>query len=299
MHRAVVIVSLTVGVGLTLKPTVPVRFDAARSIEVERLKAHFDSVDTELKSRDVSVLEPSQRARRAKLTSWLRDYRNGGQFPVNDKFDSPVPFFRDSRGTLCAMAYLIDRSGRKDIVDKVEATRNTAYIAELADDPALIAWLDSSGLSVAEAARIQPAYDGFPDDPPVRSQRVDGDFALAAMGLGGASLATTAINIVKPSYASGLLGIFAGAISIGVGAANVNVNRGTDRVAAATMGVGALSLGAGIYGLLDARRGDGDDDWDRDRRRRRGRNRVSMSILPDVVMAKSDARVGMRFSGKF
>ena len=299
MHRIVVIVSLAVGVGLTVKPTAPVQLDVARSVEVKRLRAHFDSVDSELKSRDVSMLAPSQRARRAQLTSWLRDYRNAGQFPVNDKFDSPTPFFRDSKGTLCAMAYLIQRSGRTDIVDKVEAKRNTAYIAELADDPSLIAWLDSSGLSVAEAGRIQPAYDGFPDDPPVRSQRVDSDFALAAMGLGGASLATSAINIVKPSSASGLLGLVAGALSIGVGAANVNINRGTDRLAAATMGVGALSLGAGIYGLLDARRGRDDDDWDRDRRRGRGRNRVSMSILPDVVMEKSDARVGMRFSGKF
>jgi hypothetical protein len=298
MHRTVVIVSLAVGVGLSLKPSAPVPGGSARSVDVQRLKSHFDSVDIELKSRDVATLLPSQRARRAELTSWLRDYRNAGQFPVNDKFESPTPFFRDSKGTLCAMAYLIDRSGRKDIVDKVEATRNTAYIAELADDPALIAWLDSSGLSVAEAARIQPAYGGFPDEP-IRIQRVDGDFALAAMGLAGASLATSAINIVKPSSASGLLGIVAGALSIGVGAANVNVNRGTDRVAAATMGVGALSLGAGIYGLLDARRGGDDDDWDRDRRRGRGRNRVSMSILPDVVMEKSDPRVGMRFSGRF
>jgi len=298
MHRTVVIVSLAVGVGLSLKPSAPARGESARSVEVERLKSHFDSVDTELKSRDIATLSSSQRARRARLTSWLRDYRNAGQFPVNDKFDTPTPFFRDSKGTLCAMAYLIDRSGRKDIVDKVEATRNTAYIAELADDPALIAWLDSSGLSVAEAARIQPAYGGFPDDPPNRNV-VEGDFALAAVGLAGASLATTAVNIVKPSYVSGLLGIVAGAISIGVGADNFDRNSGTDRIATATIGFGALSIGAGIYGLLDSRRGRDDDDWDRDRRRGRGRNRVSMSILPDVVMEKSDPRVGMRLTGKF
>jgi hypothetical protein len=298
MHRTVVIVSLAVGVGLSLKPSAPVPGGSARSVEVQRLKSHFDSVDIELKSRDVATLLPSQRARRAELTSWLRDYRIAAQFPVNDKFDSPTPFFRDSKGTLCAMAYLIDRSGRKDIVDKVEATRNTAYIAELADDPALIAWLDSSGLSVAEAARIQPAYGGFPDDPPNRNV-VEGDFALAAVGLAGASLATTAVNIVKPSYVSGLLGIVAGAISIGVGADNFDRNSGTDRIATATIGFGALSIGAGIYGLLDSRRGRGDDDWDRDRRRGRGRNRISMTVLPDVVMEKSDPRVGMRFSGRF
>ena len=298
MYRSVVIVSLAVGAGLSLKPAELHRPDTPRSAEVKRLKAHFDSVDAELKSGSVVPLTSVQRARRAKLTSWLRDYRNAGRFPVNDRFDSPTPFFRDSKGTLCAMAYLIDRSGRTDIVDKVEATRNTAYIAELADDPALIAWLDSSGLSVAEAARIQPSYEGFPDDPPSRG-RVDGDFALAAVGLGGASLATTAVNVVKPSYVSGVLGILAGAVSIGIGADNFDRNRATDRVAMATVGLGALSLGAGVYGLLDARRGDKDEDWERDRRRGRGRNRFSLAVVPDVVMSKSDPRLGLMLSGQF
>ena len=299
MYRTVVIVSLAVGAGLSLKPAAePPRLESARSIEVRRLKSHFDSVDAELKSRSVATLTGAQRARRARLTSWLREYRNAGQFPVNDKFEAPTPFFRDSKGTLCAMAYLIDRSGRKDIVEKVEAPRNTAYIAELADDPALLAWLDSSGLTVDEAARIQPAYDGGPwPNVPDRERGVDSDFALAAVGLGGASLAATAINVVKPSYVSGLLGILAGAVSIGVAANNFDENRGTDRVATATIGLGALSLGAGVYGLLDARRGDDDDDWDR--RRGRGRNRFSLIVMPDVVLEKSDPRVGMRLSGKF
>ena len=298
MHRTVVIVSLAVGVGLSLKPAAPVRHEATRSTEVDRLRAHFDSVDTELKSRDVGALSSSQRVRRAELTSWLRDYRNAGRFPVNDKFGSPTPLFRDSKGTLCAMAYLIDRSGREDIVDKVEATRNNAYIAELADDPALIAWLDSSGLSVDEAARIQPSYNGFPDDPPLRD-RVEGDFALAAVGLAGATVGTTAFNVVRPSYFSGVLGILAGAVSIGVGADNFDRNNGTDRVAMATVGLGALSIGAGVYGLLEARGRDKDDDWDRDRRRGRGRNHFSMTVLPDVVLEKSDPRIGMRLTGKF
>ncbi|HEX7336720.1 MAG TPA: nuclear transport factor 2 family protein, partial [Gemmatimonadales bacterium] len=76
-----------------------------------------------------------------------------------DRFpDRAMPFFRDSDGVPCAMAYLIDRSGRADLVDRVALTRNNAFIAELADDPDLRAWLDSAGLSVAEAARIQPGY---------------------------------------------------------------------------------------------------------------------------------------------
>jgi hypothetical protein len=65
------------------------------------------------------------------------------------------------------MAYLIDRSGRRDLVDRVAATRNNAFIAELADDSALRAWLDSVGLSVTEAARIQPSYPPEPLLPAV------------------------------------------------------------------------------------------------------------------------------------
>lgn len=295
MHRTVVIVSLVVGTAALAGTDRITASQAALSPEVSRLRAHFDSVDSELRARTVTGLSASQVERRTRLTAWLREYRNAGAFPVNDKSASPTPFFRDRNGTLCAMAYLIDRSGRKDIVDKVAATRNNAYIAELATDPALIAWLDSSGLSVAEAARIQPAYNGYPDHPP--QQRVESDFALASVGLGSVSLATSALNIVKPTYASGLLGIVAGAVSIGVAANHFDDNRATDRVATAVVGLGAVSLGAGVYGILEARRNDGDRDYDR--RRGRGRRKISMTVVPDVELRTADPRLGFRIGGRF
>jgi hypothetical protein len=296
MHRAVVIASLVVGTAVFVGTDRVVDSRAALSPEVSRLRAHFDSVDSELRDRSVAGLSASQVARRSRLTAWLREYRNAGAFPVNDKFDSPTPFFRDRNGTLCAMAYLIDRSGRSDIVDKVAATRNNAYIAELADDPALIAWLDSSGLSVAEAARIQPQYEGYPF-PIYENRGVESDFALAAVGLGSVSLATSAFNMVRPSYVSGLLGIVAGAVSIGVAANHFDDNRATDRVATAVVGLGAVSLGAGVYGLLEARRNDAGRDYDR--RRGRGRRKISMTVVPDVEIRAADPRLGFRIGGRF
>jgi len=79
--------------------------DNHRSAEVQRLGAHFDSVDSELRARDVSRLNSSQLTQRKQLIAWLVEYRNAGVFPVNDRFPGRmVPFFRDSKGTLCAMA---------------------------------------------------------------------------------------------------------------------------------------------------------------------------------------------------
>jgi hypothetical protein len=131
----------------------------ARRLEVARLRAHFDSVDAELRRAKALRLTPGQRAARAALIGWLQEYRDAGRFPRNDRFpELALPFFRDGNGALCAMAYLIDRSGRRDLVYRIVRTRNNAFIAELADDPALRVWLDSVGVSVAEAARIQPTY---------------------------------------------------------------------------------------------------------------------------------------------
>lgn len=296
MHRSVVIVSLVVGTAVFAGTDRPTASQGALSPEVSRLRAHFDSVDSELRGRSITGLSALQLERRTRLIAWLREYRNAAAFPVNDKFDSPTPFFRDRNGTLCAMAYLIYRSGRSDIVDKVAATRNNAYIAELADDPALIAWLDSSGLSVAEAARIQPQYEGYPF-PIYENRGVKSDFALAAVGLGSASLATSAFNMVKPGYVSGVLGIVAGAVSIGVAANHFDDNRATDRVATAVVGLGAVSLGAGVYGLLEARRNDGDRDYDR--HRGRGRRKISMTVVPDVELRAADPRLGFRIGGRF
>ena len=293
MHRSVVILSVGLASASLFGASHPRSEPSPRAAEVKRLQHHFDSVDVELRSRNVSSLDEMQLVRRAQLVSWLRDYRDAATFPTNDRFSTPTPFFRDKNGVLCAMAYLIDRSGRSDIVNKVAATRNNAYIRELADDPALIAWLDSSGLSVAEAARIQPTYGGddviIDDDDHV----ADAD-AIAAIGLSSFSLASAAVNVVKPSYFSGFLGIVAGTASIIAGANWLDENDGTKKIGSVTIGIGAASLGAGIYGVLEARNNDHDRDRYRDRRRR-----YSVKVVPDVVVQRSEPRLGLLVHGRF
>lgn len=154
------------------------------------------------------------------------------------------------------------------------------------------------GLSVAEAGRIQPGYGadsvGEGDD-----DAVDSDVALTAVGLGAVSLATTAVNFVRPSTASGFLGLVAGTASIIFGATHLDDEDeygGTDRIAAVSIGLGAVSLGAGIYGILDARRHH--DGW-RDRviyRRRRGHE---IRVIPDLGVQRSEPRVGLLVNGRF
>lgn len=173
-----------------------------------RLRAHFDSVLVELGSRDVTRLTSEQRASRARLTAWLAEYRDAGAFPLNDLGTAaPVPIFRDSRGVLCAMAYLIDRSGRTDLVDDVEATRNTAYIAELIDDDRLVAWLDSTGLGADEAARIQPLYPGPPET-------VDRSYAVGSMVLGSLSTGLAVASFLDPTETKGVVGLAVGAFTL-------------------------------------------------------------------------------------
>ncbi len=214
--------------------------------EVTRLRAHFDSVDGELRGAALVRPEAAQRASRARLITWLKDYRNGGEFPVNDRFPGrATPYFRDSRGVLCAMAYLVSRSGRGDIVDRIARTRNNAFIPELASDPGLVQWLDSVGLTLAEAARIQPAYSGQP------GYGISSGYAIASVVLSGSTLVASGFNIFAPSKTSGGLGIATG---LGAGIAGLTKVGQTDEdtiaLAATNLIVGVVGLALGVRGVI-------------------------------------------------
>lgn len=128
--------------------------------EIARIRAHFDSVLSELGRRDVSGLSANQRTRRAALIDSLRAYRDRGAFPHNYDFpDRAMPYFVDrGTGALCAVANLLAATGRRDIVDRVAAANDNAWVRQLAGDSAFTAWLDANGITLAEAARIQIAY---------------------------------------------------------------------------------------------------------------------------------------------
>ncbi len=132
--------------------------------EDARLHAHFARVLHQLRARDVSGWSQELRAHRREMVSLLERYDRAGRFPRNEgHLATRTPIFIDRHATRCAMAYLIERSGGARLVARVAASRNLAYIPELASDDALQHWLAHSGLTLDEAALIQPAY---PPDPP-------------------------------------------------------------------------------------------------------------------------------------
>jgi hypothetical protein len=135
--------------------------------ETARVRAHLARVEAELRSKDVSALTATQREARARNLDVLHEYWVRGAFPVNTDFPGRrVPYFVDRYGTLCAMAYLIEQSGRGDLVARIASTDNNAYVRDLQNDAELGAWLRDNGLTAAEAARIQPSYAPNRRPPP-------------------------------------------------------------------------------------------------------------------------------------
>jgi hypothetical protein len=124
--------------------------------------AHLTTVEAELLAADTTHLTAALRARRAAFIKTLATYRDRCQFPQNtlapDRLVTVFVDKTDDQNTHCAVGFLMATDGRSDLVERIHATRNTATIWELADDPEVADWVAGSGLSLYEAARIQPGY---------------------------------------------------------------------------------------------------------------------------------------------
>jgi hypothetical protein len=127
-------------------------------LETRRIQGHLLDVEGVLRRRATDALSASQRERRNAALNWLREYRERGEFPRNHTHAGRVPVFVDEHGTPCAVAYLLQRSGREDLVREIASADNNVYAWELAPDARFSEWLDETGLTLDEAARIQPAY---------------------------------------------------------------------------------------------------------------------------------------------
>ena len=248
MHRSLVLAAAIAGIVLAgqtkeeAEATMVDRHAFGHHAEVLRLQAHFDSVLTELRMRDIGQLSASQKAERSKLIGVLADYRNRGVFPHNRDFPGEaIPYFIDRpTGTLCAVAHLLESTGRRDIVDAVAAVDNNVWVGELAGNQEFENWLDQHGLTLAEAARIQAPYigDGVVPEPAVSSRFSTRNSSIVI----GSATALTAWNAFANRNGqqgiATIAGMAAGAIAMGYGGALMATGD-------APRGVGGLSVAAG------------------------------------------------------
>ena len=229
-----------------------------RATETARIRAHLDSAERELRAKDVSSLTPAQRAARLRNLDRLHEYWVRGVFPQNTDFPGErVPYFIDRYGTRCAMAYLIEQAGSGDFVARVAATTNNARVPELKRDPQLVEWLEANGLTLGEAARIQPSYCfeqpcysfgcNCPDNP---TGAASAGYKTATGVSIGADVLTVALNSLHSGLArplAGALGIAAGAAGIVVGAPNFDESGSRRTLGYVNAGVGAASAALGLY----------------------------------------------------
>jgi hypothetical protein len=126
--------------------------------EQHRVAAHIHAAEALASERDLSQLDHVQALVRKLLLNELAHYRADGRFPKNRDFEAQTPYFVDAEGTRCAMAHLLEIGGEASLVSKIALERNNAWVRELANEERLIAWLNAAGLTVEEAAAIQPSY---------------------------------------------------------------------------------------------------------------------------------------------
>jgi HEAT repeat protein len=158
---------------LLAAPTGPAHAgDADKTLRVR----HYENVERELLAADTAHLTPEQKAQRERAIRELRAYRERADFGVNTAFPGERrPYFVDDDGRRCAVAHLLHRWGEDKLVDDVTRTANYAYVSDLATSPELATWLDTVGLSLREAARIQAPT--IPPIPPTVGEGEDIDDA--------------------------------------------------------------------------------------------------------------------------
>ncbi|MEM9194884.1 MAG: hypothetical protein AAGF12_37240 [Myxococcota bacterium] len=114
------------------------------------------------------------RAARHRQRDVLARYAAAGVFPRNETIGGkPVPFFVDDVDTACAVGHLMREDGWRAAVAEIRTTRNGIYVED-AEGGALYAWVSESGLTIEEAAVIQPGYNFLPTNLDVEAVAAPG-----------------------------------------------------------------------------------------------------------------------------
>lgn len=164
-------------------------------VETTRIQNHLSQVVAELGSHEPAGLSNDQRIARRRVLSWLDEYRSAATFPHNhDRPGERVPVFVDLHGTPCAVGYLLLRSGRQELVEAIVSEDNFVRVATLQGDPRVEEWLSEVGLTLSEAALIQPMYDFDPTFPSPSTE----SYERVTIGLSASTAALAAYSMMTP-----------------------------------------------------------------------------------------------------
>ncbi|WP_405282473.1 hypothetical protein V3331_09905 [Gaopeijia maritima] len=185
--------------------------------ERARVRAHLEGVLEQLRTSPPAGLDAPQRAARAETIEWLAEYTERGRYPHNHVTAVTSPIFVDPHGTPCAVGYLLLRSGEHALVDRIVRTDNRVRVAQLAGDEQLGRWLRERGITLEEAARIQPVYE--PAGDPGRDPGVS-PFTAVSIGVSAltAGVSMYAVSAGESARAAGWVEPLAVAGVVGHGA---------------------------------------------------------------------------------
>lgn len=135
----------------------------------------------------------------------LKGYRDRGLFPQNEgQADGAVPIFVDRHDTACAVGQLMRLSGWQDAAAAIERSNNLLYVPDAAKS-VVGRWVLQSGLTLEEAALIQPGYQFL------------GVYNFSQYGPGGATIENNGLRYANfqldstPPPVAGGLGVNTGA----------------------------------------------------------------------------------------
>lgn len=199
---------------------------------------------------------PLQQVRRNAALANLAAYERTARFPHNHR-DSEgrertadleggfaaapgrTPVFVDEHGTSCAVGHLMEQSGAHTLVRRIRDEHNTAWIQELTEVDGVAEWVEDSGLSVDELARIQPSYCHSKE--PIEHGITAGLAALTATtGI------WSGVQLARKRSAWLALGLGAG----GASALVAHGTRSTQHRCGPIQQVGRIETGAGIGATL-------------------------------------------------
>ena len=125
--------------------------------EKELVKLHLLNVIGYIENKISKKLSKSQKINRKKNILILKKYVKNGVFPINNLTDYRTPIFIDSKGTHCAVGFLMKEAGFSEISIDIAKNQLLAYVRDIRHNK-LNQWQKSSGLSLFELSLIQPTY---------------------------------------------------------------------------------------------------------------------------------------------